>query len=234
LTTKGVCGICTLKGGIEMSAQERPEFNLSDKILIYPPVWPECEPNVQPGDLSKYTPYGSGFYGYQERDIGNPFTSAPWEEEAGGKVYFGNGISMNDFVVLMRILQVVRGHGLTPLKDFAAFIHESEQPAVDGYLVQMRVVSKFALRFLFDTITEVGYKKFPEQQLTVEEALWAFIEHEKKRWGTSFTQDYKMGLQGLFGGNGDSAREELSFGFMVENSYYNIYRIWSRAWLVTK
>ena len=36
------------------------------------------------------------------------------------------------------------------------------------------------------------------------------------------------------GGDGDYAVEELSFGFMLENEYNQVYRIWSRAWLVTK
>ena len=36
------------------------------------------------------------------------------------------------------------------------------------------------------------------------------------------------------GGDGDMADEVLAFGFMVENSYYGIYRIWGRAWLIKK
>ena len=41
-------------------------------------------------------------------------------------------------------------------------------------------------------------------------------------------------LAGMFGGDGDDSREKLSFGRMVENGYHHVYRIWSRAWLVTK
>lgn len=37
-----------------------------------------------------------------------------------------------------------------------------------------------------------------------------------------------------FGGDGEWARESLAFGFLVENQYHSIYRIWTRAWLVTK
>ena len=36
------------------------------------------------------------------------------------------------------------------------------------------------------------------------------------------------------GGDGDWAKESLCFGLMVENGYQGVYRIWSRAWLVTK
>jgi hypothetical protein len=52
------------------------------------------------------------------------------------------------------------------------------------------------------------------------------------RWGTSSFED--KGLYKKFGGDGDMKREELAFGLIVENEYYGIYRIWSRAWLVTK
>jgi hypothetical protein len=41
-------------------------------------------------------------------------------------------------------------------------------------------------------------------------------------------------LTGTFGRDGDWAREALCFGFTVENAFHGVYRIWSRAWLVTK
>jgi hypothetical protein len=34
--------------------------------------------------------------------------------------------------------------------------------------------------------------------------------------------------------DGDWAKESLCFGFMMENEYHGICRIWTRAWLVTK
>ena len=53
----------------------------------------------------------------------------------------------------------------------------------------------------------------------------------KRRVGTSFGDSR---IDGKMGGDGDYAVEELSFGFMLENEYNQVYRIWSRAWLVTK
>lgn len=209
-------------------------FDLGGKIRISPPIWPDHKLNIQPGDLSKFAPYGNGVYGYQNRQGSNPFTSAPTQEANGGIIYFDNGIAKADFEALMRILEVQPRYVVKPSKDYAVFTAESKQPGKDGYLVQMRIISKFGLLHMFGALTDAEYEKFPEQEMTIVEALWSFIEQERKRWGTSFHQDGVKGLCGLFGGDGDFAREELSFGFILENDYYNIYRIWSRAWLVTK
>ena len=210
-------------------------FNLGDKIRISPPIWPDHRLDIQPGDLSKFVPYGNGVYGYQDRKGSNPFTSAPSQEACGGAIYFGNGVTKEDFKAFMRIVEVQSAHVVKPSKkDFAVFTAESKQPGKDGYLVQMRIVSRFGLRFMFGALTDAEYEKFPEQELTMAEALWSFIEQESGHWGTKFWQDGEKGLQGLFGGDGDFAREELAFGFMLENDYHHVYRIWSRAWLVTK
>ena len=134
----------------------------------------------------------------------------------------------------MCIMNVQSAGTVKPRKDFAVFAAESQQPGKDGYLVQMRIVSRFGLRYMFGALTDAEYDEFPEQKMPVVDALWWFINEERKCWGTSFQEDGKKGLRGLFGGDGNFAREELSFGFMVENDYYHVYRIWSRAWLVTK
>ncbi|OGZ94946.1 MAG: hypothetical protein A2847_02070 [Candidatus Sungbacteria bacterium RIFCSPHIGHO2_01_FULL_50_25] len=214
------------------TAPTRIVFDLGDKIRVSPPIWPDHKLDIQPGDLSKSVPYGNGVYGYQDRKGSNPFTSAPSQEACGGVIYFSNGVSKDDFEAFMRILEVQPGYVVKPSKDFAVFTAESKQPGKDGYLVQMRVVSKFGLRFMFGALTDAEYEKFPEQELTIVEALWSFIKQERKRWGTSWMDD--KGLGGKFGGDGDFACEELAFGFMLENDYHRVYRIWSRAWLVTK
>lgn len=209
-------------------------FNLGDKIQISPSTWPNGDPKIQPGDLSVFAPTGDGVYGYQGQNRINPFKVAPPLEESGGVIYFGNEINKADFEALMRIMGVQPGHAVKPAQDFAVFATESHDPKNDGYLAQVRVVSKFGLRFMFGALTDAEYESFPEQKTTIVETLWSFIQHERERWGTSFWQDREKGLQGLFGGDGNYAREELSFGFMLENGYYRVCRIWSRAWLVTK
>jgi len=208
---------------------KRIVFDLGDKVRISPPLWPDSELNIQPGDLSQFTPHGNGVYGYQGRQDMNPITGAPSQESGGGIIYFDSKPNEADFSALLRLMEVELDR-----KDYAVFIAGSEEPGKDGYLIQMRIATKFGLRFLFHALPEKEYDRFPEQQITIGEVLWGFIEEEQNRWGTSFSQDEEKGLQGLFGGDGDFAREELAFGFMVENHYHGVYRIWSRAWLVTK
>ena len=207
-------------------------FDLGGRLRISPPIWPDHKLDVQPGDLSKFAPYGNGIYGYQDRDGSGPFTNAPSQEACGGVIYFGNDVTEADFKALMRTMEVQPAYVVKPSKDFAVFTAESEQPGKDGYLTQVRIVSRFGLRHMFGVLTDVEYEKFPEQELTIVETLWAFIEREQEHWGTSWMED--KGLGGKFGGDGDFACEELAFGFMLENGYHHVYRIWSRAWLVTK
>lgn len=203
-------------------------FNLGTDVRISPPDWPDMEADaVRPGDLSTFAPHGNGLYGLQDnRRNANPFHSAPPQEAAAGIIFFENGIARADLSALLRILSI-----RSERKEYAAYLHEAEDPGDEGYLVQLRIVSNFALKHLF--MPKEDTKDPPPQALTTDELLWRFFEHERERWGTSFDEDSR-GLCGLFGGDGDLAREELSFGFMVENGYFGVYRVWSRAWLVTK
>ncbi len=210
------------------SQPKRIVFDLGGKIRISPPTWSNNTIKGYPGDFSQILPHGNGVYGYQESKREDPLKGAPQQEACGGVVYFGNEISKPDFKALMRVMGV---DPHAPSKDFAVFTAESQQPGRDGYLTQMRVASKFALRFMFGVLSEADYDRFPEQGTTTVEALWAFIKHERECWGTFFGSPQ---LAGKFGGDGDFAQEELAFGFMVENDYHHVYRIWSRAWLVTK
>ena len=61
--------------------------------------------------------------------------------------------------------------------------------------------------------------------------LWAFLVGQAREFGTGMGSPK---LAGVLGGDGNFTQEKLSFGLMVENAYYHVYRIWSRAWLVTK
>lgn len=202
-------------------------FDFGGKVRISPPLWPNAKVDIQPGDLTKFLPSGNGVYGYQDKKTSNPLKSAPPQEATGGHLYFGNSISKEDFDALMRITEVRSND-----KDYAVFIEESKDPKSDGFLLQMRIVPKFALCYMFGVLNEEEYESFPDQELSIGELLYTFIESEKANWGTFFSENPK--LDGKFGGDGDFMREELSFGFMVENNYYDVCRIWSRAWLVTK
>jgi hypothetical protein len=206
-------------------------FNLGERVRISPLIWPNKRLTIQPGDLTQLAPYGSGVYGYQKNRVTNPFTNAPEEEPCGGVVYFDNHISRGDFEAFTRIVGVQFPIPAKPSKDFAVFTAESEEPWKDRYFAQMRIVSKYGLRFMFNALTESEYEGFGEQELSIVDTLCLFIERERARLGTEFGDPR---IAGLFGGDGDEAREQLAFGFMVENHNHHVYRIWSRAWLVTK
>ncbi|MCL5409628.1 MAG: hypothetical protein M1607_02080 [Patescibacteria group bacterium] len=192
-------------------------------IRLSPLFYPNTDSAHQSGDLSHFAATGNAVYGYQVRDF-DPFKIGPTQEPTGGVLFFSNKIKKEDFMALARILGMGTG------RDYAAFLAESKNPSKDGYLRQLRLTSALSLRFHFEELTEEELDKFPEQTLTMPEALWTFIEHEKKEWGTFFGSPK---LEGQFGGDSYFAREELSFGIMVENDFDRIYRIWSRAWLVT-
>ncbi|MDD5417019.1 MAG: hypothetical protein PHU12_03520 [Candidatus Aenigmarchaeota archaeon] len=174
---------------------------------------------------------GSGMYYKQNKRSTNPFLNAPIEEAEGGVIYFGNDVKRKDLMSVLNVLDV----GNTNDSDkYAVYLHDATVPLEEGYLQQMRIVNRFGLQFAMDEIDDNEYENYPSQPMDVKDAFWAFMEKEKKKWGTHFWDDKKKGLAGKFGGNGDCAREELSFGLMVESGYHEIYRIWSRAWLVTK
>lgn len=215
-------------------------------VNVYPSTWPEDkELDIYPGDLDRFAvpgvgisgpfpirPWGdpleddpSDYYGFQPI-TGHPIKDASRNEPSGGVVYFGGTPGRDDFTSLIKLLNV---H--TRIKGYAAFADYSRVPVEDNYLMQMRLVSKFALRYVFRAIDEEEYGSFPDQNIDIGDALWNFIEDQQDRWGTHMGS---RELYGVMGGDGDYAKEELAFGFMVENEYNSIYRIWSRAWLVTK
>ena len=195
------------------------------KIVVSPEVWPGREIEAQPGDFSQIAPHGEQFYGYQS-SLFQSINGAPSHEANAGIIYFDNGVRKGDFEGFLRMMGIGQEH-----KDYAAFVCKSSNPGEDGFLRQMRLVSRFGLRYMFKAIDNSEYEAFPNQTLNVGEALLDFIESEKKEYGTDFGASK---LAGTFGGDGHYKQEKLSFGFMLENSYYDIYRIWSRAWLVTK
>ncbi len=163
----------------------------------------------------------------------HPIRSAPTNNAEGGTIYFDNGITRADLAALLRILEP---DPFVPedRKKYAAYLLDAQKPGEEGYIQQLRIVSNFGLRFLFHSITEEEDENFPKQKVTPEEAIWLFIQKERERWGTGFWDGERTGLAGMFGGDGNMEREKLSFGLMLENSYFSIYRIWSRAWLVNK
>jgi hypothetical protein len=216
-----------------------------DDIHISPNLWPGQELPVQPGDFSQFVPMGMGlsaplvmrpwdkledvaqrpgFYSFHPHSF-HPIQGAPVTEPGGGTIYFDDGVTEADLAAVLRLMEVRDG-----IDDYAVFLSHSTDPVTDRYLTQLRFMSRGSLRSLFGVLTGDEFEKFPTQPLNLGQMCWAFIEHQRKRWGGG----YSHALHGTLGGDGDWARESLCFGLMVENSYHGIYRLWSRAWLVTK
>ncbi len=193
-------------------------FNLSHPLRY-------AEGNVNPGDMDIFAPSGTGFYGLQEADV-NPFALAPRDEAAGGVIFFDNTITKEQFDNLCQVLEIDM---YNRNKEYIAFVQESNEPQKDGYLRQLRIVSGFALKYLFGGLPE--RESLPEQELTEAEAIWEFMEHEREAWGTSFGNP---NIAGKFGGDGYFAKEQLQFGLTVESGYFSVFRVWSRGWRVTK
>jgi hypothetical protein len=92
----------------------------------------------------------------------------------------------------------------------------------------VRIVRRVALAALYDALSEADLRSFPPQRLTVGALIGKFIETEQQRWGT----DLSPQLCERFGNPGQRFRATLAFGLMIENAFYGVYRLWSRAWLV--
>jgi len=201
----------------------RIAFDLGDKVRISSSIFSRRKFIIQPGDLSQFVACGNAVSGHQSRFEGNLIKSAPLEESGGGVIYFGKDIIKADLEALLRLMEVKSND-----KNYAVFLAKSKRPFEDEYFIQMRIVTKFGLRGLFRVLDGVRYDRFPEQELTISEVLWEFIKKEGERWKKC--KDFRE----VFGGDSNSTQGELAFGLIVENTYYGVYRIWSRARLVIK
>lgn len=218
--------------------------DLSTFVKLAPDVWPGAPLRAQPGDLSLFAPMGNGvgasmvvlpwdsagslaargnYYNFHPHN-GHPFLGAPITECSGGTVYFHGDCQRADLEALLRMMGV-NGRG----RQFAAFARTAEDPEKERYLTQLRLVSGFGLKFMFGVREDPEFEALTAQPLSAVEVLWRFVEHFSRRHRAG-----EYDLDGALGGDGDWASEELGFGLMVENEYHSIYRIWTRAWLVTK
>lgn len=202
--------------------------------------WEKHTDTPLPGDETTFTPQGfllqeptiafpwrdsapDRYYGAEEPSA-NPILNAPLQVASGGTVYFETTNSRQ--IETMFAAMGVR----LDSKDYVAFAASSPNPVESRYVDQLKFVSHGALRSLFD----VGDDKIPpEQTLTLRKALTEFVDEQSAKWEEP-GRPFSSRLSGAAGGDGDWAKEALAFGFHVENSFWEIYRIWSRAWLVTK
>lgn len=216
---------------------------INQALSIAPSLWPGPPLDVQPGDLTRFVPAGLGldappvirpwdrledvarrpdYYGFNAPSS-HPFLNAPVNDSAGGVIYFDGRPPRGQLDAALSLLEV-----RTDTSEYAAFWAASSNPLDERYLEQLRLISPPALVNLFAVQPHEGTEPLVKQKLTVGEALWRFIEIQQQKYNRLWA------LDGVMGGDGDWAKESLAFGFVVENAYHGVYRIWSRAWLVTK
>jgi hypothetical protein len=218
---------------------------IEDLVKLGPDIWPGAALPVQPADMSRFVPMGFGlgdpgvmlpwdrlsdvmtrgnYYGLQPHR-NHPLLDAPVTDPGGGIVYFASRTERADFETLLRLMQV---YSLD--KTYFAFLARAGNPQEDQFLVQLRLISPSAMHLFYSAALTDETQNLVAQTLTVGELLWQFIETQEDEWGLGYSNN----LNGIMGGDGDWAKEKLAFGLMVENAYHCVYRIWSRAWLVTK
>lgn len=214
---------------------------------MLPADWQAQEGRIGPGDLSRFAPEGfglgtlpamrpwdtlddavraGGYYGLDDRG-GDPIRSAPSTLPQGGTVYFDR---FDPDSGLDGVLRVLAMDGIQT--DYVVFTGESPDTVKDRYLDQMRIVGFGALAQLF-AIPRPVIEALPRQKLGVGDAVRAFLAQQASKWHDADYR-YSRRLAGSLGGDGDWAKERLGFGLTVENGYWDVFRVWSRPWLVTK
>jgi hypothetical protein len=214
--------------------------SIADWVQVSPSLWSSRSVPVQPGDLGRFAPMGRGRIGHVPADLddsgsGNPdlfsltahhshpLLNAPITEPTGGTLYLDGEPNREDLAAALRLLGVP-----TDATDYAAFLSQAKKPAEERYMTQLRIVRRVALAALHDALSEPDLRSFPPQQLTVGALIGKFIETEQQRWGTGLSPQ----LSERFGNPGQRFRATLAFGLMIENAFYGVYRLWSRAWLL--
>jgi hypothetical protein len=219
---------------------------MTGKLITLPTDWPGEKLPIMPGDFTKYVPQGLGldaplivrpwddplkalsgpnYYGLDAQET-DPIRAAPTNLPEGGVVYFHATTSDDDLRTVLSLMGLQQAR-----RDFAAFKGDAADTQRERYLTQLRLVTKAALHQFFGAGAHIG--ALADQELTMEEAVLAFLKEERSRWNDP-PWGFSGKLSGTLGGDGDWAKEALAFGFLVENSNWGVYRVWSRPWLVTK
>ena len=197
---------------------------MADKatVTIFDRDWPGRPLPVMPGDFSQYLLDGSGFEG----DF-DPVRNAPPSQPAGGLVYFDDSIAPGDLAALLRAMHVPSHE-----KHFVVVAGSSRKPIEDHYLDQARIISGAALFNQFWADQET--RTLAAQPISVAEYIVQFVDEQRRKWKEPDRDPFPDSLDVLFGGDGDGAKEALCFGLMIESPHWPVYRVWSRAWLVSK
>ena len=212
----------------------------SAKVIPLSTDWPGRPLPVSPGDFSRYLPHGMGlaaptivrpwddplqamsrrnYYGFEALEA-DPVRGAPTQYAEGGVIYFDADADLADINTAMMLMGVRQRE-----TDYVVIARAAADPRQERYLDQVRIMRRSALATLFGCGAELA--AVPKPPVSVEGYVAQFIAEQREKWDA-------WKLAGTAGGDGDFAKERLSFGFMVENGYWSAYRMWSRPWLITK
>jgi len=217
--------------------------SLEEQLILTDPAWPGADAGREPapGARDVYVakglalmtptlmlPYGGpaslppSAYG-GERAATHPLLAAPLNDGTGGLLHFPAGGREEDIDRLLAVAGV-----FTSNTDYAAFLYENGDPPDARYLRLLRLVSFGALEHFFGVAVkdaDEGTTALEPQSLKPRDALLAFIRSETGAWDGAALEQAAAALQ-----DRPPGRPRLGFGFMAENPYHSVCRIWSRLW----
>jgi hypothetical protein len=189
------------------------------------------EPNTTkqpPEQLDALAEDGQGIYyptnavwGTQLTDVTNRLSI---ETQSGGVVFFdGYNATPARLEALLQLLDV------RPHQRYQVHSHTSDDPIRHGYWTQWRFVSAFALEFYY-RYDKASVAALPVAATPLIPGIVQTIEHEAAALSTVdfdafIGQRYQQQYEGSIG---------YGFGFLVENHYHGIYRLWSRMLFYSK
>jgi hypothetical protein len=175
----------------------------SDSVTILDNDWPGRALALMPGDLSRWMPQGC---------------MAPRREDPQPEPYLGEVPGTGP----IREAHSSVPHGGVLFFDdprewakLRGFRGATLDPAEDRYLHQVRIATHAALARYFKANAEA--EALPEQPIPIGAYIETFIAEQQGKWNDG--RQFSRVLEGILGGDGDSAREVLGFGFAVESAY---------------
>jgi hypothetical protein len=212
------------RGRAFAARRKGPPLNaLEMRVISLPQRWVAKLPGYFPMGFGIGTAvFGpQGIYDWQPHG-GDPMINAPRTDDGGGVVYFGADKSPQEVTQRLSVLFGVLGVK-AHRRDYTVVWKDCEDPQRDGFVTCLRVISRNAL----EKLDREAAATVPDQGLEAGELVQSFVLEEQRRFSD-------VVLTGALGGDGDWAYEQLAFGIMMENAHLQVYRIWSRLWLLTK
>jgi hypothetical protein len=200
-----------------------PLNGLQTRVISLPQRWVATLPDYFPMGLGTGATVFGPRGGYDSQPHGgDPMINAPRTDECGGVVYFGADESPQAVTQRLSVLFDVLGVE-AHRRDYTVVWKDYEDPQRDGFVTCLRVITRNAL----EKLDREAAASVADQFLEAGELLQSFVLEEQRRLND-------VVLTGTLGGDGEWAYERLAFGIMMENVYLQVYRIWSRLWLLTK